>query len=185
MFREANNVADVLAKHSHSITAPQMHFDVNQIPKDAKAYYFLDKVGMVAFRRRKLKKIKEPPWVYCFCCFLILGFFMLVVILILILRDSCFRMFHRISPFALFLFSFYFVRGESSLFNFFLRHYVLRGVLSIGVAKFASLLDMGTNRPTLEGWQFVYHLSVEVRFMPPSLYLSLFFIYNKAWGCLA
>lgn len=60
-FRFSNSVANVLAKHSHNLTARYVYFTVAQIPKEGKAYYVLDKAEMVAFRRRKLKRIKEPP----------------------------------------------------------------------------------------------------------------------------
>lgn len=60
-FREANFVADTLAKFSHNLSIPQLFFDIQDMPKDAKAYYYLDKVEMIAFRRRKLKSIKELP----------------------------------------------------------------------------------------------------------------------------
>lgn len=54
-------MADILTKNSHTLTAPQIYFDVQQIPNEVNVYYYLDKVEMVSFRRRKLKKIKEPP----------------------------------------------------------------------------------------------------------------------------
>ncbi|KAH0655392.1 hypothetical protein KY285_030274 [Solanum tuberosum] len=60
-FREANFVADSLSKHSHKITSPQLYFNRNQLPKEARAYYQLDKLEMASSRRRKIKKILEPP----------------------------------------------------------------------------------------------------------------------------
>lgn len=63
-------MADCLAKISHTFPSPQIYFDVQHMPKDAKALYYLDKVEMTNFRTRKLKKIKEPleVLVYCFLC---------------------------------------------------------------------------------------------------------------------
>uniref|UniRef100_M1DRY4 RNase H family protein n=1 Tax=Solanum tuberosum TaxID=4113 RepID=M1DRY4_SOLTU len=60
-FREANFVADSLSKHSHKITSPQLYFNRNQLPKEARVYYQLEKLEMASFRRRRIKKIKEPP----------------------------------------------------------------------------------------------------------------------------
>jgi len=61
IFREANFVADSLAKYSHKITTPQIYYSIQQLPKQARAYYQLDMIGMASFRRRKTKKIHEPP----------------------------------------------------------------------------------------------------------------------------
>ena len=63
IFREANWVADALSKHSHHTTGPQLYFDSNQLPKEANAYYRMDLLNMPSFRRKKTKKIFEPP-----CC---------------------------------------------------------------------------------------------------------------------
>lgn len=41
--REANFVADSMAKFSHSLTVRQVFFDDHFIPREAKAYYYLDK----------------------------------------------------------------------------------------------------------------------------------------------
>ncbi|KAK6780049.1 hypothetical protein RDI58_022233 [Solanum bulbocastanum] len=60
-FGEANFVADTLAKHSHTIPNPQIYFKWQQLPKQARAYYQLDMTEMPSFRRRKLKRINEPP----------------------------------------------------------------------------------------------------------------------------
>lgn len=60
-LREAICVADLLSKYSHILTSPQLYFNINQTPKEVKAYYQLDKQGMASFKRRKMKRIKEPP----------------------------------------------------------------------------------------------------------------------------
>uniref|UniRef100_M1DB97 RNase H family protein n=1 Tax=Solanum tuberosum TaxID=4113 RepID=M1DB97_SOLTU len=60
-LREANNVADSLSKQSHKITCPQIYCNNQQLPREARAYYQLDMLGMASFRRRKIKRIKEPP----------------------------------------------------------------------------------------------------------------------------
>uniref|UniRef100_M1DMV9 RNase H family protein n=1 Tax=Solanum tuberosum TaxID=4113 RepID=M1DMV9_SOLTU len=59
-FREANFVADSLSKHSHNITTPQLYFSEQQLPKETRAYHQMDIMEMANFRRRKIKKIKEP-----------------------------------------------------------------------------------------------------------------------------
>lgn len=68
IYREASFVADTLAKFSHSLTASQVFIKVYTIHKEAKAYYYLDKIEMIKFRRRKLKRFKEPPldWIFKF-----------------------------------------------------------------------------------------------------------------------
>lgn len=60
-LREASDVVDYMAKYSHNLPAPQVFFDVQQIPSVAKTFYSLDKMGIVTFRRRKLRRIKHPP----------------------------------------------------------------------------------------------------------------------------
>lgn len=60
-YRETNFAADCLAKYNHAITAPKLFFTESQLPRQAKAYYDLDKIGMASFRRRKSKRIKESP----------------------------------------------------------------------------------------------------------------------------
>lgn len=59
--RETNFVADSMAKFSHSLTIPQVFFDVQSTSRNARAYYALDKLDMFAFRRKTLKRNKEPP----------------------------------------------------------------------------------------------------------------------------
>lgn len=65
IYKEANFVADSLAKFSHSLTAPQTYLEFQYIPKEAEAYFHLDKMNMVSFKRKKLKKIREPPYLSC------------------------------------------------------------------------------------------------------------------------
>ncbi|WMV45638.1 hypothetical protein MTR67_039023 [Solanum verrucosum] len=61
ILREANFVADSLSKHSHKIRSPQIYCNTQHLPKETRAYYQLDMLGMTSFRRRKTKRIKEPP----------------------------------------------------------------------------------------------------------------------------
>ncbi|KAK6782003.1 hypothetical protein RDI58_019799 [Solanum bulbocastanum] len=61
IYREANCAADSLSKHSHKITSPQVYFNSQQLPKETKAYHQLDMQEVTNFRRRKTKRIKEPP----------------------------------------------------------------------------------------------------------------------------
>ncbi|WMV45629.1 hypothetical protein MTR67_039014 [Solanum verrucosum] len=60
-LREANFVADTLSKHSHQLTSQMIYFNTQQLPKTAATYLQQDMAGMASFRRRKLKRIKEPP----------------------------------------------------------------------------------------------------------------------------
>ncbi|KAH0646562.1 hypothetical protein KY284_034446 [Solanum tuberosum] len=60
-LREANFVADSLSKHSHQLTSPHVYFSSQQLPKLTATYLQQDHAGMASFRRRKLKRIKEPP----------------------------------------------------------------------------------------------------------------------------
>lgn len=59
-------MADVMAKFSHTFTAAQTYFELHQIPQEDRAYFKFDKMNMVSFRRKKLKKIREPPSSYIF-----------------------------------------------------------------------------------------------------------------------
>ena len=61
VFREANCVADALSKFSHKTNTPQIYFNSQQMPKEAKSYYHLDLLQMPNFKRKKTKIIKEPP----------------------------------------------------------------------------------------------------------------------------
>ena len=61
IFREANWVADSLSKHSHGTSSLQLYFNSNQMPKEAQAYYQMDLLNMPSFRRKKTKKIFDPP----------------------------------------------------------------------------------------------------------------------------
>lgn len=56
-FREANFTPDVLSKFSHKCTSPHLYFSRKELPKEARAYYDLDKMEMINFRRTKMKKI--------------------------------------------------------------------------------------------------------------------------------
>ncbi|XP_055802719.1 uncharacterized protein LOC129871761 [Solanum dulcamara] len=60
-YREANFTADVLSKHSHKCTTPQIYLNKQELPKEARPYFELDKLEMANFRRRRLKRIKKPP----------------------------------------------------------------------------------------------------------------------------
>ncbi|XP_055800361.1 uncharacterized protein LOC129869765 [Solanum dulcamara] len=60
-YREANFTADALSKHSHKCTTPHIYLTKQELPKEARAYFELDKLEMANFRRRRLKRIKKPP----------------------------------------------------------------------------------------------------------------------------
>ncbi|XP_049386038.1 uncharacterized protein LOC125850211 [Solanum stenotomum] len=60
-YREANTIADFLAKLSHKKDIPQYFYTLSQLPVPIKGSYFLEKMGMINFRRRKLKRVKKPP----------------------------------------------------------------------------------------------------------------------------
>lgn len=59
IFREANYVADSLAKFSHSLRAPRIFFEVQQILNDTKNHYSFDKINITAFR---LKNHLNARW---------------------------------------------------------------------------------------------------------------------------
>ncbi|XP_015087101.1 uncharacterized protein LOC107030273 [Solanum pennellii] len=61
VYREANGVADALSKHSHQTGSPQIYFSQHQLPMATREYYQMDLMEMPNFRRKKTKKIKEPP----------------------------------------------------------------------------------------------------------------------------
>lgn len=67
-YREANYTADALSKWSHQFDIPQHYYVVQQLPKEARGYYNMDKLNMANFRRKKLKRIKKPPWRFCPDC---------------------------------------------------------------------------------------------------------------------
>ncbi|XP_055803434.1 uncharacterized protein LOC129872476 [Solanum dulcamara] len=60
-LREANFPADKLSKLSNTVTTPKIYFNRKQLHENTKVYLHLDKMGMATFKRRKRKKIKEPP----------------------------------------------------------------------------------------------------------------------------
>jgi len=60
-YREANTTANFLAKLSHQKDIPQLFYTLHQLPIPVKGSYLLEKMGMINFRRRKLKRIKKPP----------------------------------------------------------------------------------------------------------------------------
>ncbi|KAK4729620.1 hypothetical protein R3W88_022608 [Solanum pinnatisectum] len=60
-YREANNTADFLSKHSHSQDIMQHYYTYTQLPNIARGSYILEKMGVQSFRRKKLKRIKKPP----------------------------------------------------------------------------------------------------------------------------
>ncbi|KAH0730025.1 hypothetical protein KY289_001213 [Solanum tuberosum] len=60
-YREANATADLLAKHSHQQDIVQNYYTHHQLPLPIKGSYLLEKFGVQNFRRKKLKRIKQPP----------------------------------------------------------------------------------------------------------------------------
>ncbi|KAH0700920.1 hypothetical protein KY284_015135 [Solanum tuberosum] len=61
IHREANGTADLLAKHSHQQDIVQNYYTHYQLPLPVKGSYLLEKLGVQNFRRKKLKRIKQPP----------------------------------------------------------------------------------------------------------------------------
>lgn len=61
VYREANYPVDMLSKHSHMIDSTEQYYTYHQLPYDAIGYYMLDKVGMINFRQKNLKRINQPP----------------------------------------------------------------------------------------------------------------------------
>ncbi|WMV30207.1 hypothetical protein MTR67_023592 [Solanum verrucosum] len=59
--REANGTADLLAKHSHQQDIVQNYYTHHQLPLPVKGSYLLEKLGVQNFRRKELKRIKQPP----------------------------------------------------------------------------------------------------------------------------
>ncbi|XP_055824484.1 uncharacterized protein LOC129893019 [Solanum dulcamara] len=49
-FREANSTADSLSKYSHKCSAPELYFNKQDLPKEARALMELDMLGMVRNR---------------------------------------------------------------------------------------------------------------------------------------
>ncbi|XP_055814172.1 uncharacterized protein LOC129883562 [Solanum dulcamara] len=45
VFREANSTADILSKHSHKCTAPELYFNKHDLPKEARAHMELELLG--------------------------------------------------------------------------------------------------------------------------------------------
>ncbi|WMV40344.1 hypothetical protein MTR67_033729 [Solanum verrucosum] len=61
VYREANSTADCLAKWSHKFDIVQHYYTKQQLPNLAKGSYQLEEMEMTQFRRKKLKRIKNPP----------------------------------------------------------------------------------------------------------------------------
>ncbi|KAK4733754.1 hypothetical protein R3W88_008015 [Solanum pinnatisectum] len=61
IYREANSTADFLSKHSHIQDIIQHYYTYTQLPNIVRGSYILEKMGVQSFRRKKLKRIKEPP----------------------------------------------------------------------------------------------------------------------------
>ena len=61
VYREANGTADLLDKWSHKKDIIQHFYTTHQLVGAIRGSYILEKMGMQSFRRRKLKRIKQPP----------------------------------------------------------------------------------------------------------------------------
>jgi len=61
IFREANSTADFLAKGSHNSDIIRQYYTHHQLPTVAKGSYLLERMGVSNFRRKKIKRIKQPP----------------------------------------------------------------------------------------------------------------------------
>ncbi|KAH0655402.1 hypothetical protein KY285_030284 [Solanum tuberosum] len=59
-YREANGTVDLLAKHSHQQDIIQNYYTHHQLPLPVKGSYLLEKLGVQNFKRKKLKRIKQP-----------------------------------------------------------------------------------------------------------------------------
>lgn len=46
VYREANFVANTLSKHGHNVTSPSLYFSTHQLPREARAYFELDKLKL-------------------------------------------------------------------------------------------------------------------------------------------
>ena len=42
IYREASWVADTLSKHRHKIACPEIYYSIQELPKEANAYFQLD-----------------------------------------------------------------------------------------------------------------------------------------------
>ncbi|WMV55209.1 hypothetical protein MTR67_048594, partial [Solanum verrucosum] len=60
-FREANCTANYLSKWSHNFDITQHYYTFIQLPVAAKGSFLLEKMGVVNFIRKRLKRIKHPP----------------------------------------------------------------------------------------------------------------------------
>lgn len=61
VYREANGTANLLAKWSHKQDNIQRFYITQQLVGAIRGSYILKKMGTQTFRRRKLKRIKQPP----------------------------------------------------------------------------------------------------------------------------
>lgn len=55
VYREANYIADALSKKSHQLDIPKHYYVQQQLPKEARGYFNMDKLNLANFRRRQLK----------------------------------------------------------------------------------------------------------------------------------
>ncbi|KAH0655393.1 hypothetical protein KY285_030275 [Solanum tuberosum] len=61
IHRKANSTADLLAKHSHKHDIVQHYYIAQQLPQAVKGSYLLEKMGVQSVRRKKLKRLRQPP----------------------------------------------------------------------------------------------------------------------------
>ncbi|XP_015160979.1 uncharacterized protein [Solanum tuberosum] len=61
IFKEANSTTDFLAKGSHNSDIIRQYYTHHQLPTVAKGSYLLERMGVSNFRRKKIKRIKQPP----------------------------------------------------------------------------------------------------------------------------
>ena len=61
IYREANTIADLLAKFSHTLDITHHFYTIHQLKGTIRESYILEKLGIQSFIRRKTKKIKHPP----------------------------------------------------------------------------------------------------------------------------
>lgn len=60
-YRETNNMVDLLSKRSHELDETQDFYIYQQLPTKIRGAYLIDKIVQINFRRRKLKRVKQPP----------------------------------------------------------------------------------------------------------------------------
>ena len=61
IYREANITTNILSKDSHKQYIIQYYYTYNKLPQAQKGSYILKKMGVQNLKRKKMRKIKQPP----------------------------------------------------------------------------------------------------------------------------